>query len=230
MLGCTPQACKPCFPVSRPKKKAWKQLQRQSTVHWIENLTSPKQNVLEWQPTTYGREQAEHDSNLHYLWRRRLPFIGEIDIRWAHQLPGKPATGAEASTRASLMAQMVNKSAYNAGDPGFIPGLGRSPGEGNGNPLQYSCTTFTMWSSYWLSPIIKRIEGMYRESKTVVILSGLTTHSTPTYTVQPLQSWSAPLPWYPWGQLYRSALTPNTTNAIQTAAAKGCQELRYLVC
>ena len=30
-------------------------------------------------------------------------------------------------------------SAYNAGDRGSIPGLGRSPGEGNGNLLQYSC-------------------------------------------------------------------------------------------
>ena len=30
-------------------------------------------------------------------------------------------------------------SAYNMGDLGLIPGLGRSPGEGNGNPLQYSC-------------------------------------------------------------------------------------------
>ena len=30
-------------------------------------------------------------------------------------------------------------SAYNAGDPGSIPGSGRFPGEGNGNPLQYSC-------------------------------------------------------------------------------------------
>ena len=30
------------------------------------------------------------------------------------------------------------KSACNAGDPGSIPGLGRSPGEGNGYPLQYS--------------------------------------------------------------------------------------------
>ena len=27
----------------------------------------------------------------------------------------------------------------NVGDPGLIPGWGRSPGEGNGNPLQYSC-------------------------------------------------------------------------------------------
>ena len=31
------------------------------------------------------------------------------------------------------------ESACNAGDPGSIPGSGRSPGEGNGNPLQYSC-------------------------------------------------------------------------------------------
>ena len=35
----------------------------------------------------------------------------------------------------SLVAQMVKVSAYNAGDLGSIPGLGRSPGEGNGNPL-----------------------------------------------------------------------------------------------
>ena len=34
---------------------------------------------------------------------------------------------------------MVKASAYNVGDPGSIPGLGRSPGERNGNPLQYSC-------------------------------------------------------------------------------------------
>ena len=33
----------------------------------------------------------------------------------------------------------VKASASNAGDPGLIPGSGRSPGEGNGNPLQYSC-------------------------------------------------------------------------------------------
>ena len=31
------------------------------------------------------------------------------------------------------------ESVCNSGDPGSIPGLGRSPGEGNGNPLQYSC-------------------------------------------------------------------------------------------
>ena len=31
------------------------------------------------------------------------------------------------------------ESSCNVGDPGLIPGLGRSPGEGHGNPLQYSC-------------------------------------------------------------------------------------------
>ena len=36
-------------------------------------------------------------------------------------------------------ALIVNKaSTYNAEDPGSIPGWGRSPGEGNGNPLEYS--------------------------------------------------------------------------------------------
>ena len=35
-------------------------------------------------------------------------------------------------------------SACNAGDLGLIPGLGRSPGEGDGNPLQYSCLENSM--------------------------------------------------------------------------------------
>ena len=34
---------------------------------------------------------------------------------------------------------MVKNPPANAGDLGSLPGLGRSPGEGNGNPLQYSC-------------------------------------------------------------------------------------------
>ena len=39
---------------------------------------------------------------------------------------------------ASLVAQVIKASVCNAGDMGSIPGSGRSPGEGNGNPLQYS--------------------------------------------------------------------------------------------
>ena len=40
-------------------------------------------------------------------------------------------------------------SAYNVGDLGSIPGLGRSPGEGNGNPLQYSCLENSMEGGAW---------------------------------------------------------------------------------
>ena len=38
---------------------------------------------------------------------------------------------------------------YNAGDLGLIPGLGRSPGEGNGNPLHYYCLENPMDRGAW---------------------------------------------------------------------------------
>ena len=45
------------------------------------------------------------------------------------------------------------ESACSAGDPGSNPGLGRSPGEENGNPLQYSCLENPMeWSLSVSSP------------------------------------------------------------------------------
>ena len=47
------------------------------------------------------------------------------------------------------MAQMVKVSAYNAEDPDLITESGRSPGEGNGNPLQYSCLEDPMDGGTW---------------------------------------------------------------------------------
>ena len=41
------------------------------------------------------------------------------------------------------------EAAFNVGDQGSIPGSGRSPGEGNGNPLQYSCLENPMDSTEW---------------------------------------------------------------------------------
>ena len=40
-------------------------------------------------------------------------------------------------------------SVSNTGDPGLIPGLGRSPGEGNGSPLQYFCLENPMDCRAW---------------------------------------------------------------------------------
>ena len=51
--------------------------------------------------------------------------------------------------RVSLVAQMVKKPACNVGDLDLIPGLGRSPGEGNGNPLEYSCLENPMDRGAW---------------------------------------------------------------------------------
>ena len=44
---------------------------------------------------------------------------------------------------------MVKNLPANAGDVGLIPGLGRSPGEGNGNPFQYSCWDNLMNRGAW---------------------------------------------------------------------------------
>ena len=48
---------------------------------------------------------------------------------------------------------MVKASTCNVGYLGLIPGLGRSPGEGNGNPLQYSCLENPMEGRAWLATV-----------------------------------------------------------------------------
>ena len=45
------------------------------------------------------------------------------------------------------------ESACNAGDSGLIPGLGRAPGEGNGNPHQYSCLGSPMHKCAWWAAV-----------------------------------------------------------------------------
>ena len=52
------------------------------------------------------------------------------------------------------------ESAYNAGDPGLIPGMGRSPGVGNGNPLPYpSLGNPTDREAWWAA-----VHGVTKES------------------------------------------------------------------
>ena len=45
------------------------------------------------------------------------------------------------------------ESACNAGDPGSIPGSGRSPGEGNDYPLQYSCLENSIDKGSWRATV-----------------------------------------------------------------------------
>ena len=48
---------------------------------------------------------------------------------------------------------MVKSLPANAGDVHLIPGSGRSPGEGNGNPLQYSCLENSMDRGAWRATV-----------------------------------------------------------------------------
>ena len=60
-------------------------------------------------------------------------------------------------------------SVYNAEDLGSIPGSGRSPGEGNGNPLQYSCLENPMDGGDWLATV-------HGVAKSLTQLSDFTIH------------------------------------------------------
>ena len=51
------------------------------------------------------------------------------------------------------MTQQVRESAYNIGDMDSIPGLGRSPGEGNSNPFLYSCLENPMDEGAWQATV-----------------------------------------------------------------------------
>ena len=52
-----------------------------------------------------------------------------------------------------LIVQNPPASAGDSGDTGLIPGSGRSPGEVNGNPLQYSCLENTMGRGTWQATV-----------------------------------------------------------------------------
>ena len=57
---------------------------------------------------------------------------------------------------------MVKNLPVNAGNVGLIPRLERSPGEGNGNPLQYSCLENPMETGAWQATV----HGVVKESDT----------------------------------------------------------------
>ena len=74
----------------------------------------------------------------------------------SHYLPGPTSIHARIlknQTLPLLPDSEVKASACNAGDLGSILGLGRSPGEGNGNPLQYSCLENPMDGGAWWATV-----------------------------------------------------------------------------
>ena len=83
----------------------------------------------------------------------------------------------------------VKAFAHNVGDPGSIPGLGRSPGEGNGNPLQYSCLGNPMDAGAWWPTV----HGVAKSRTRLSDFTSLTVHFSGTkYTHTAVQFSPAP--------------------------------------
>ena len=76
--------------------------------------------------------------------------------------------------RTSLVAQTVKRLAYNERDLGLIPGLGRSSGEGNGNPLQYSCLENPMDRGAWWATVhwVSKSRNDWATSLSLLMLLG----------------------------------------------------------
>ena len=79
-----------------------------------------------------------HNSKASVLWCSAF-FI--VQLSHPYMTIGKTTAWLDRplTFRTSICSSFGKESACNAGDLGSIPGLGRSPGEGNGNPHQYSC-------------------------------------------------------------------------------------------
>ena len=97
---------------------------------------------------------------------------GSLDLHFYHQFISK--------TWVSQVSQMVK----NAGDRGSVPGLGRSPGEENGNPLQYSCLENSMDKGVWWATV-------HGVKKSQTQLSNTHTH---THTHTHAHTGSLPIP------------------------------------
>ena len=61
--------------------------------------------------------------------------------------------GANLAYKVLATGSEIKASACNMGDPGSIPGSGRSPGEGSGTPLQYSCLENPMDGEAWQATV-----------------------------------------------------------------------------
>ena len=110
-------------------------------------------------PQPYFKNCLKH---LHSLYCLRVASSLHMEPRRAHAVHSrvtkwwkeKPHWLATKSKIFDFPGGSVGKNpSASSGDTGFIPGLGRSPGEGNGNPLQYSCLGNSMDREAWQATV-----------------------------------------------------------------------------
>ena len=86
---------------------------------------------------------AQTVKHLPAVWETWVQFLGQEDLL-------REGNGNPLHDSLDFSGGLDGKaSAYNVGDPGSSPGLGRSLGEGNGNPLQYYCLENPMDRGAW---------------------------------------------------------------------------------
>ena len=95
----------------------------------------------------------------------RVPYTIEMVNRPQRKLKPSLFYG-----RGFLSSSVGKESACNAGDLGLIPGSGRSPGGGNGNPLHYSCLENSMERGAWWAIV----HGIPESDTTAVLFSKVT--------------------------------------------------------
>ena len=96
-------------------------------------------------------------------------FFFRIDLHFAHEKYSVSATALR-EVRIKCLCWVCSwcsgkESILHAGDVGLIPGLGRSPGEGNGSPLQSSCLENPVDSGAWWATV-HRLTKSWTRSRT----------------------------------------------------------------
>ena len=118
------------------------------TVKCLPTMRETRVQSLGWEDTL-EKEMATHSSTL--AWK--IPWTEDPGRLWSmgsQRVRHDWATSLSLSlSGAFLVAQGLKNPPANAGDMGLIPALGRSPGEGNGNPLQNSCLGNLMHRGAW---------------------------------------------------------------------------------
>ena len=134
---------------------------RRKLKHLFESQSVTRSNVLQLHPETYSARQGI--SSFQLLCFLCIPVFGEIFLTCQWRLFSQLACSYwylansgiihPLSSQVALVVKNTPANAGGVGDAGSIPGSGRSPGEGNGNPLQYACWRIPMDRGAWQATI-----------------------------------------------------------------------------
>ena len=118
----------------------------QTHVHWVGDAIQPSHPLLS--PSPPALNLSQHQSLLKWV-----SSSHQVAIKWKLFV----------TTLSFPCGSDGKESACNVGDSGSIPGLGRSPGEGNGNPLQYSCLENSVDRGAWRAAVHRVTESATSE-------------------------------------------------------------------